>query len=726
MKEQYLMGKNIGLSWRLEEVQQFTFVVTQECNLACKYCYMHGKNTESIMTFETAKAAVDYFIDDANNNFDTSYVIIEFIGGEPLLEIDLIDQVVDYFKLRMYQKKSKWFGRYRISIGSNGVLYDDERVQKFIQKNYKMLSIGITIDGIKEKHDLNRIFPDNSGSYDIVRKNIELLLKKFPESVTKVTISHEDIPYIKESIIHLWELGLNEIPANVVFEDVWKEGDAELFEKQLVELADYIVDNCLWNKFNCSLFQENIGFHYKEKDTMLSVCGTGKMISVDAKGDIYSCIRFMDYSLVNKKAIRYGNIREGIDKDKIRPFNALSIKYLSPQKCLDCMINSECSYCAGYNYDASEKDTLFDREVSICEMHKARVRANRYYWARLYNEHGIRRMGYRKPEKFMFFLLSVDSISFCNYENKENKEKMTPELLIKGLDYSYQNFYFPVFIHSKESEALINEWCINNELLKNALNKHIIRHIMPFTNQTKYKREDIIYVFDGDNFVFDKDNFSNKYNTAILKISNKSVNKLASQTEILLNHFHRININLFLPDKIFDLEEYDRQLKIIAGIISRFAGNEQLKEVNKLTDRIYLEEMNNCFAGEKNITFGTDGKLYLCPAFYYANNSAGDLTDAPNEYLIGQTLFKNAPLCGTCDAYQCNRCVFLNKMWTGEYNVPSKIQCEIAHIERENCRLLLLSLKEGHNHIYEAKISQLDYLDPMEKLLNFQALPCSL
>ena len=152
-----------------------------------------------------------------------------------------------------------------------------------------MVSIGITIDGIKEKHDMQRIFPDGSGSYDIVEKNVKLWLKQYCFASTKVTISHHDLPYLKESIIHLWNLGIRIVPANVVFEDVWKEGDDNVFENQLVELADYIIDNQLWNTYNTTLFTDRIGYKQTYDEKMRNYCGTGKSYAFDSEGKIYPC-----------------------------------------------------------------------------------------------------------------------------------------------------------------------------------------------------------------------------------------------------------------------------------------------------------------------------------------------------------------------------------------------------------------------------------------------------
>lgn len=123
------------------------------------------------MSYKVAKDAVDFFLSQPPA-YDA--VVWDFIGGEPLLEIELIDKISDYIKEQMYVRNHIWFDNYMFSISTNGVLYDSPKVQAYIAKNYTHLSIGVTIDGTKEKHDLNRVFPDGTGSYTIVQKNVEL------------------------------------------------------------------------------------------------------------------------------------------------------------------------------------------------------------------------------------------------------------------------------------------------------------------------------------------------------------------------------------------------------------------------------------------------------------------------------------------------------------------------------------------------------------------------
>lgn len=93
---------------------------------------------------------------------------------------------------------------------------------------------------------------EEKGSYEDVVKNIPLWLEQFPGAGTKVTISSADIPYIKESVLHLYSLGIHEVNINCVFEDVWKEGDDALFEGQLTSLADAIIDGGYYQDYACS------------------------------------------------------------------------------------------------------------------------------------------------------------------------------------------------------------------------------------------------------------------------------------------------------------------------------------------------------------------------------------------------------------------------------------------------------------------------------------------
>ena len=328
--------------------KNITFIVTKDCQLACKYCYLVGKNTHERMPWEVAKKAIDYILDH-EGDFREESVVWDFIGGEPFIEIDLID--------------------------------------RFIAKNLTHLSIGITIDGTEMKHDLNRVYKQTGrGSYRDVVRNIPLWLSQFPGAGTKVTISSADIPYIKESVLHLYSLGIHEVNINCVFEDVWAEGDDLKFEEQLTQLADAIIDGGYYRDYVCSFFSEMIGKPLDRVNDNNNWCGAGRMLAVDAAGLFYPCTRFAKYSLRDKPALIIGNVTDGIDSDRLRPFLTLDRCTQSPAECIDCEVASGCAWCQGENYDAASTPTIWQRSTAICRMHKARVRANNYYWNKLYRK----------------------------------------------------------------------------------------------------------------------------------------------------------------------------------------------------------------------------------------------------------------------------------------------------------------------------------------------------
>lgn len=377
--------------WQEGTAKSITFIVTKDCQLACKYCYLVGKNVQERMSWEVAKAAIDYILDRENEpEFSNDSVVWDFIGGEPFLEVDLIDKICDYIKMELYRRHHHWFNSYRFSFSTNGINYDSEKVQRFIAKNREHLSIGITIDGTARKHDLNRVYKNSErGSYADVVRNIPLWLKQFPSAGTKVTISSADIPYIKESVLHLYQLGIHQVNINCVFEDVWHEGDDTLLEEQLVQLADEIIKKDYYKDYNCSFFLERIG---KPLDCELqnqNWCGAGKMLAIDAAGNFYPCTRFAQYSLRDKEAWIIGNINDGIDKNKLRPFLTLDRCTQSSSECIHCEVADGCAWCQGENFDAAKTHTVFERATAICKMHKARVRANNYYWNKLYHKLGV-------------------------------------------------------------------------------------------------------------------------------------------------------------------------------------------------------------------------------------------------------------------------------------------------------------------------------------------------
>lgn len=375
--------------WRAGDPQWVSLVITEECNLRCRYCYMEHKNSGHRMPREIAFRAVDFFLSLPNPK---PAVVWDFIGGEPLLEIDLIRQITEYIKARSKKLMHPWRTSYMLQVSTNGVLYDNPVVQQYLWENRGHCGVAITLDGTKRKHDMNRVFKDGSGSYDVVARNFRLFASQNPGCATKVTFSHDDLPYVCESMIHLWgDIGIRDIAANPVFENVWQQGDADIYESQLRELADIIIDEGYWRTCRTNLFVTPPALSLDKSTDDSNWCGTGKMAAIDSRGKIFPCVRFMQYSLTKHPERCSGDIFNGYDENAIRAFYCLRKSLQSPPECMNCDMSHQCAWCSGHNYDVADSDTVFQRAVYLCEMHKARYRASEYLLEQLDKRCGLPR-----------------------------------------------------------------------------------------------------------------------------------------------------------------------------------------------------------------------------------------------------------------------------------------------------------------------------------------------
>jgi uncharacterized protein len=366
-----------------------TFCVTEDCNMRCKYCYLVGMGeNKKKLTKEQADKNIAFIFDNPQF-FSDDVVIWEFIGGEPFIEIEIIDYMCDLLKLQMYEKRQDWFENYMFSFSTNGTLYHKSAVRSFIEKNPYHVSVGFSVDGLKELHDKNRVYKDGHGSFDDVIKNIELYKKDFSQVGTKSTLSHESLPYVFESVKFLSSLALD-INMNVVFEDVWQEGDDEIFYDQLIKTADWLIETGKWRTQYVSLFSTYIlrrSLNEPKQLTNNNWCGSGKMLHISTDGKLYPCTRFAPYSMQYRKdGFDVGDINNGYNYEKLEAFLNLTMVDQSSPECIDCDFDSGCAWCTGWNYDRF--GSIFKRATFICKMHKARVLANEYYYEKLEKLYG--------------------------------------------------------------------------------------------------------------------------------------------------------------------------------------------------------------------------------------------------------------------------------------------------------------------------------------------------
>lgn len=707
--------------WNEGQSQQITFVVTEDCQLRCKYCYICGKNQFNVMSFETAKKAIDYVL-SRSDVYNEKSVTWDFIGGEPFLEIDLIDKICDYIKLRTYELSHPWFDNYRFSFSTNGLLYRSDAVQRFIKKNLAHLSVSVSLDGNKEKHDAQRIFPDGRGSYDAVLKAIPLWLEQFPQGGVKATIGRDDLKYVKDSVLHLYELGITQVNMNTIYEDVWQDGDDELFEEQLRELADVIIEKEWYRDYQCTLFSRVIGFPMDAERENQNWCGAGSMLAFGTNGALYPCLRFIQYSLERREEKSTGDLTSGRNVNLLRPFMALDRVSQSPQKCLDCEVAFGCAWCQGNNYDCAETETIYQRATYICKMHKARVRANNYLWNKLdkivppvEDDDRVRKLRKRKGLTNLLVLLDSNAPSFCYYPTPEqaaNPTRISAETLKKVVYLALtENLTLNLIAGSEPLSAGFKE------ILKD-VDYMVYR---PYSAVGGDGVENVIDVFDFENDVWDDAKTPSPF--VALRIELANVERLPEWLAERSLSFERVSVFVKGIETATDAD-LERYRAVLDALKSWLPEREELKPLNLsiLTDRLQLDAPNHCDAGVKHMTVGPDGKFYVCPGFYYREKNddfvAGDVDSALKTHEIpikNKQLLRldRAPICKDCDAFHCRRCVWLNKTTTREVNTPSRQQCVMAHHERNASRDLIEPLYIGDM----VQIPEIDYLDPFDELM---------
>ncbi|MDE5757134.1 MAG: CXXX repeat peptide maturase [Allobaculum sp.] len=269
------------------------------------------------------------------------------------------------------------------------------------------------------------------------------------------------------------------------------------------------------------------------------------------------------------------------------------------------------------------------------------------------------------------------------------------------LQFLYPNYTIPKEYKKEIAQTfhadIVSYACEDNELRKNA---------------------DIV-VFDQYTSIT-----SFTFNKAQAYVFRTTMAEMIANAQLLFSILPKVNrISIVLTDvmsfKKEDESKYAEFLNSLSNkIVDEYKGAHEI-QINLLTDRILLDRMNNCNAGYETITLCPDGNYYVCSAFYSDGDTQFILGHCKNGLDIkNPQLYRldHAPICKICDAYQCRRCVWLNNKSTHEVNTPSREQCVIAHLERNASERLLKSIREIGDFLPEKNISEIDYLDPFDKL----------
>lgn len=394
----FLEDKTKGFDAKTEGfyARTITFQVTEDCCMKCSYCYQHNKKP-NVMPFEIAKQFIDDLLSGSEKltNYipkETVGIVLEFIGGEPFLEIDLVSKITDYYFNECARLHHPWATRTRLSISTNGLLYFEPKVQEYIRKHQRHLSLNITVDGNKELHDSCRFDLNGNGTYDRVVSAVDDYTKKYGKGAlpTKMTISPDNVRKLSQAVIAMIEYGYPIVHFNPVYEDVWSIEDAKIFYEQLKELADYLIKNNKLDPLVCPYLSPAYCHPMPEEDNHNWCGGTGSMLAIDWQGNLYPCIRYMPSSLgEQREPYVIGTVKDGItsteeQKYRIDCLNCITRKSQSTEECFNCSIASGCGWCSGYCYELY--GTPNKRTTFICDLQKARSLALTYMWNKYYKK----------------------------------------------------------------------------------------------------------------------------------------------------------------------------------------------------------------------------------------------------------------------------------------------------------------------------------------------------
>lgn len=396
-----------------------TFIVCHNCSMICTYCYEHNKGNR-VMSLETAKQCVDLLFDEDEKNDQyinddaANGIILDFIGGEPLLEIKLIDQIMDYFIYTALERNHRWANRFMISMSSNGTEYFKPEVQDFIRKWDGRVHIGITIDGNQELHDSCRRLVDGSPSYHLAAAAFNDIKERFGQDGTKLTLSPQNLKYLFTACKDMIEtFDLKYLQGNPIFEAEWTNEEATLYYRELKKLADWLIESGRWEKTWIAFFSDFIGHALPEEDNRCYCGGSSKMIAFDVDGKMYPCLRFAPISIGPDKAAEcvIGDCENGFYQDGFYScLNCTTRRSESTDECWSCPIASGCASCTAWDYECG--GLPIKRSTNICPMHKARVLATAYYYNTLYRLHG-------EPDRFELHVPSDWAIPIIGQQEYE-------------------------------------------------------------------------------------------------------------------------------------------------------------------------------------------------------------------------------------------------------------------------------------------------------------------
>lgn len=359
-------GLSIDITKKPTTIKALCLNVAHTCNLSCEYCFAKGgkySGPDAIMTKEIARSAIDFLLENSGSHYNLD---IDFFGGEPLLNFDVVKDTVAYAK----SKEEEYKKHFNFTLTTNGLLLDDEVID-YLNENMK--NVVLSLDGRKEKHDQFRKTLNGKGSYDAVVPKFQNFIKKRgdKEYYMRGTFTANNLDFTKDLQNYI-DLGFTRTSLEPVVgkqDETYalKDEHLEKIYSEYEKLADMLMEKIDKN-------EEFIFYHYMIDlengpcvHKRISGCGSGtEYMAVTPTGELYPCHQF-----VGNPDFVIGNLKDGIvNKDLVNEFKTCNC--YSKEECRACWANMYCSGgCAANSYNATgDINNVYDYS---CKLFKKRI-----------------------------------------------------------------------------------------------------------------------------------------------------------------------------------------------------------------------------------------------------------------------------------------------------------------------------------------------------------------
>jgi len=389
----------------IKEDEEF-WKTTKHADEKRSYDFVEKQCDDNVIDVEKVKVFIDRILDFPETEFFKTFtknrdaVVLDFIGGDSLQYPELLDDVLTYFVQRLIKRNHRWLYNWRVSISSNGVTLLNPKVRQFLENWKENISLGISIDGCPELHDLNRwCFADNTdgshrGSWQYIKEIWSWYKKTFPGDCmrTKWTLVPNSYKYMMPSIKFLHEeLRMTYLMFNRAMEDDVQDTAEDLWEliQQFESAVDYVVEHHtdIWcNPFDFNNTRNITKDDQLKADPKYTRCGFGVMPALSLDGNVYPCFRMVPGSNHIRNAEKYA---QGTFDDILRNekqlielnVNSRAVNMKLKDKCETCKLFVTCPHCAADC--VNEEGGTLTKTTSVCNYIRLEVYYARKYWTKI-------------------------------------------------------------------------------------------------------------------------------------------------------------------------------------------------------------------------------------------------------------------------------------------------------------------------------------------------------